>query len=138
MMASAPYGPTADLLIEIGPPADLSAEMLENLSQPTVGTQKANGTPSSVTACLATEGSSLERTPGWDDGAQAGRDCRFASSPDVTTTPISTTAATTTGAAASATRAESRRSSGAWSLIGDIPLPCAFAARCDQLGARDA
>src|SRR5688500_3091509 len=52
MMASAPC-PTMDLLIEIGPPADLSVEMLENLSQPpVVGTLNENGTPSSVSACL--------------------------------------------------------------------------------------
>src|SRR5829696_7050540 len=132
MIASAPCGPTMDLLTEIGPPADLSVEMLENLSQPTVGTLKENRTPCSVTACLATRGSSLEPTPGWDGGAPAGRDCRSASSPDVTTTPISTTTATTTAAAAKATRAETRRSSGASSLTGDIPLPCTSAARRDH------
>jgi hypothetical protein len=59
-MASAPM----DLLIEIGPPADLSLEMLRNLSQPTVvGTLNENVTPSSVTACLATGESSVGPTP---------------------------------------------------------------------------
>src|SRR5215203_5831018 len=105
MIASAPCGPTMDLLIEIGPPADLSVEMLENLSQPTVGTLKENRTPPSVTACLTTRESSLKRTACWDGGAPAGRDCRSASSPDATARTISTTTATTTGAAARATRA---------------------------------
>src|SRR5918995_6640599 len=42
MMASAPCGPTIDLLIEISP----------NASHPRVGTRNENGTPPTVSSCL--------------------------------------------------------------------------------------
>src|SRR5215218_6784335 len=138
MMASAPCGPMLDLLTEIGPPADLSVEMLENLSQPAViGTLNENVTPSSVTACRATTGSPLEATPGWDGGPPSGRDCRSASSPDVTSMTAGTTTSATTTTTAPATAAAraraSRRSSGVSPDIGGTPIPCAQHGRCDSL-----
>jgi hypothetical protein len=55
------------LLIEIGPPADLSVKRLRNLSQPlqpiVFGTLKENVTPSSVTVILRPRGASMPSVP---------------------------------------------------------------------------
>ena len=61
MIASAPCGPTMDLLSEIGPPGDLVVGMLLSSDQvphfdavAQLGTANENRTPSSVTTCLRT------------------------------------------------------------------------------------
>src|SRR6266542_605501 len=54
MMASAPCGPTMDLLIETPP----------NLAQSLVGTLNDNGTPPTVSACLPMDAGSTGPTPG--------------------------------------------------------------------------